>query len=181
MGLLEQMAADAAMPTNMDTKQIAALVEEDLEVQDRIAALELDLKKARDKHRKLTEMDIPAAMQEAGGVAMIKLANGHTVEVKEVIAARIPVAQQGQAYGWLRKHGFEDLIKNDIIVGLGKGDDEVAKAVGDYLESVGIGYQRKESVHYQTLGAFVREQDAAGAPVPEDIFGVYRGLVATIK
>jgi hypothetical protein len=46
---------------------------------------------------------------------------------------------------------------------------------------MGISAEEKRNVHPQTLGAFVREQTAAGVALPEQLLGVYRGEQTKIE
>jgi len=182
MNLADEMVADAqaALPSDEQVKQIAEIANLEIESARKVDDLEAQLKEEKERLRRIRESDLPAAMAEAG-VSLIGLPTGQRVEVKEVIAARIPTKFKANAFDWLRENGHGDLIKNEIKVSLGKGDEEVANAVAAYLEEIHLPYKKDSSVHYQTLGGFVREQLSEGNEIPEDWFGIYRAQVASVK
>ncbi len=139
------------------------------------------------RRTKLLEDDIPKLMEQVG-LASFKLENGAEVVVDEPIYASISKKNQGDAYQWLRDNDHEDLIKNEIKVALGKGEDELAKLVMKYLVSKKIDFTQKESVHAGSLKAFVRtllEEEAqpgyTAEKLPQDLFGVYRPKIAKIQ
>jgi hypothetical protein len=49
------------------------------------------------------------------------------------------------------------------------------------LKQKGLDPAVKESVHPQTLNAFVKEQLTSGKDLPADLFGVYVGSRAKLK
>ena len=111
-------------------------------------------------------------MQQAG-IAMLKLADGSSVEVKPFYAARIPSSKVEEAFSWLRSNGFGDLIKNNVTLTFGRSEDQDAKSLVDELKKKGHNVTQTEKVEPMTLKAFVKEQIQMGRNVPADIFGVY--------
>ena len=84
-----------------------------------------------------------------------------------------------EAHGWLRKNGFDDIIKNDIICSFGRGQEEVATNLLNKLTEAGENPIQKSDIHWQTLRAFVKEQIQKGSDIPQDKFGVY--VTNTVK
>jgi len=72
----------------------------------------------------------------------------------------------------LRDNHFGDLIKNDVSVSFGRGEDNDAEKLVEHIEGLGLVHKQKESVHYQTLKAFATEQHQKGASLPDE-FGVH--------
>lgn len=167
-----------------DLKEITALAERQLDLEHLIEEAEESLKSLKEQHRAVSENDLPEAMEEAG-MMEFKLKDGRKVTVNRKYHASIPKAHQSQAFRWLREHGHDGIIKRDITLKFGKGDDELARKIRDLLsdelgdETVGIA--DKEHVHHSTLRAFVREQIEAGEDLPMDEFGVFIRTVAEIK
>jgi len=143
-----------------------------LETQKQITMVEEQLAKLKDAESLLSEQTIPNLMQQAG-IAMLKLADGSSVEVKPFYAARIPQAKVEEAFQWLRDNGFGDLIKNNVTLTFGRSEDNVAKSLVDELKKKGHNVNQTEKVEPMTLKAFVKEQIQAGRNVPSDLFGVY--------
>ncbi len=163
-----------------ELERIAPLVERARDNRRRIEELESFLKTAKATERKLLDIEIPELMQELDLTA-ITTADGATVDIIPFVDARIPVKKQPQAFGWLRENDFGDLIKHQVISQFAAGEDDAAFAAKLYLEESGFNVEDKVSVHPMTLKAWVREQDAKGTEIPEDLFGVYRGQTTKIK
>ena len=144
-----------------------------LETQNEIAAFEEKLKQLKGTETTLSEQTIPNLMQQAG-IAMLKLADGSSVEVKPFYSARIPVSRAEEAFVWLRENGHGDLIKHQVSLEFGMKQDNEAKALVEDLKAQGHAVKQKESVHPSTLRGFVREQiEDFGRSVPAELFGTY--------
>jgi hypothetical protein len=81
----------------------------------------------------------------------------------------------------LEEHDFGGLIKTAVTVQFGKGEDEKAVELYERLVAEGLVVEADREVNAQTLKAFLREQLAAAAPVPLDLFGARPVWVAKIK
>ena len=143
-----------------------------MDTQKQITAVEEQLKKLQEAETLLSEQTIPNLMQQAG-IAMLKLADGSSVEVKPFYAARIPSTKVQEAFDWLRTNGFGDLIKNNVTLTFGRAEDQEAKLLVDELKKKGHNVNQTEKVEPMTLKAFVKEQIQMGRNVPADLFGVY--------
>lgn len=148
--------------------------------QQKVAALEKDLKNAKQDLTRLEEETIPAFMQELG-VASIKLKDGKTVSITSQVYASISQANHDAAMEWLIKNGHEDLIKLTITGTFGKDEYELAVDVRNRLTKEGAKVSSDENVHPQTLRAFIREQLEQGVAIPLDVFGARTVTKATIK
>jgi hypothetical protein len=95
------------------------------------------------------------------------------VSTKQEYYASIPAEKSGQAFAWLREHGYGAIIKNVISAEFGKGEDEKALEAATVLAEAGFKPSQKESVHPMTLKAFVKEQMEKGNEVPADLLGVF--------
>lgn len=143
-----------------------ALVDADKDV-DKV---EQDLKDAKERARVLREETIPAAMQEMG-LEEVKLETGQKISIKQDVYASIPAASKGAAYDWLNEHGFGGLIKVEVSATFAKGEQDAALELHKQLQQQGLQPDLDQSVHAQTLKAFLREQIAAGNNIPLDLFG----------
>lgn len=170
------------MPSNNEVKEIAALAERQLEQQAEVEHLEEFLKKAQAALRQTREVDLPNAMQQAG-VSEIKLPTGEKITIKEDVYASIPKDERGElAYAWLRDNGFGDVIKNEVKVAFGRGEEEQAAAL--LAECKVNGWNNASfaaTVHSSTLKALIREQLAKGADFPLELFGAQPVTKAVIK
>lgn len=85
------------------------------------------------------------------------------------------------AFGWLDKNGYGDLVKNVFVVVVDRDDHEMARDVEKALDEAGVDYQREQTVPWNTLTAFVREQIEAGETLPLELLGATVGRVVVLK
>lgn len=145
-----------------------------------IADLEEKLRTAKDELRQKSEQELPLMLTEMG-LSSFKLADGSQVDIKPLYSASIPVANRQEAYTWLRDNGFGDMVKNNVSVSFGMGEDEQANEFKSKVEGLGLTPVQQESVHASTLKAWVKEQTEEGNPFPMELFGAYIGQRAVIK
>ena len=143
-------------------------------LEDEIQNAEESVSKLKEKAKTLSEYELPKMMEEMH-ITKLKLKDGESVEVKKIYGAYIPKDQQEAAFNWLRSNGLGDIIKNDITVTFGKGEDN--KAAEYAVLAKGQGYEpvQKIGVHPQTLKAMVRERLEANQDVPSDLFKPFEG------
>ena len=145
-----------------------------------VADLDRQLKDAKKELLKLTDEDLPASMAEMG-LASFTLDDGSQIDVKPTYGASILVDNRPKAYEWLRDNGYDDIIKNNVSVSFGRGEDDLANAFKAVAEKEGYLPQQDTSIHAGTLKAFVRERIEAGDEFPMELFGAYVGQRAFIK
>ena len=110
----------------------------------------------------------------------LKLEDGETVEVGNFYSASILPEKQEEAFEWLRNNGRGDIIKNDITVTFGRGEDNKAMAYANLAKGQGFEPVQKVGVHPQTLKGVVRECHESGIELP-DCFKTYVGNRTNIK
>jgi hypothetical protein len=115
------------------------------------------------------------------GLTKLELDNGALVEVKSFVNPSIDKEQADKAYVWLTEHGLGDLIKNQVTVSFGKGEDEEAGELVKELTADGYEPENKKSVHPQSLGAAIREHLEKGGVVDTPAIKVFTGNVAKVK
>ena len=170
----------AAIPADDKLAAINTLVLRAEELARELEELEETRKHKDDERRRLVERDIPDAMREVG-LSLVRLTDGSEVSLKDDVYASIPEAKLRTALSWLRQQGFGDIIKNEVRVAFGSGEDLEAQQVADFLLQNGRDFARRETVHPQTLRAFAREQLARGRSLPEDGFAVHTVTTARVK
>ena len=144
------------------------------DLEDEIANAEESLKKLKEKARVVSSVEIPAMMDDMQ-ITKLKLKDGEAVEIKKVYGASIPKDQQEAAFQWLRNNGLGDVIKNDITVTFGRGEDNKAAAYADLAKGQGFEPVQKIGVNPMTLKALVRERLENGQDVPEELFKPFEG------
>ena len=146
----------------------------------KVETIQKSLKEAEEEARRLSEEVIPTLMQQAG-VSSIKLDNGTSVEVSPYYYAKISEDRKEEAFQWLRENNHGDLIKNNVSVSFGKGEDSNAVNLKSELEAKGLVVDQKQDVHWQTLRGFVKEQIEKNKTLPSETFGLYIANRTKIK
>ena len=164
--LLAVMKEDASAPvvTPLDINKLRVMVQRLGLLQAHAARLTKDLEEASNGVKQLCEVDIPTVLDEVG-VTSIRV-DDHLVSVETKYFPNVVKANEAAFFEWLRKTGHDDLIKNEVKVVFGRGEDEVAAGVYTDLREHYDAVTQKQTVHAQTLRAFVREQMEAGAELP---------------
>ena len=180
--LTEQMEQDQTdvIDQTKDINSLANQVKKLKALEDEIQGDEELLKKKKKNLEQISGEIIPTMLSEMG-LSSLKLADGSSVDVKQNYSASISIANREKAYSWLRQNGLGDIIKNEITVSFGRGEDNKAATYANL--ALGQGYQptQKLKVEPMTLKALVRERIEAGNDLPTDIFNVFVGSRTTIK
>ncbi len=151
--------------------RVAALSRILIEREARVSTLEAELSQAKRDVLKTKREDLPELLREFG-LSEIKLTDGSKVTIKEDVEARITEENKERALAWLVEHEASGLIKTNVDVKFNRGDRAAAIALAQQLSRTFDSVEVAESVHPQTLKAFVREQMAAGRAVPFDLFSI---------
>lgn len=167
-----------------DLRRVAALAARQAELEAEVAGLTEKLGQVSRELRKVAESDLPEALLSCG-LTEFTLSNGTRVKLDEKHWASIPKDNPEPGYRWLEKNGHGDVIKHDVTIRFGRGEDDLARDTVDAIRRLPGGNRfeiiDKKSVNPQTLSAFVREQVARGANLPYEDLGVYVKRETKIK
>ena len=180
--LTQQFEADSPQQVNEidNVNSLSNYVIQLQSLEDEVKVLEENLKRKKEAADKISEEVIPEIMEQMK-LKTLKLQDGSAIEVKEIYGASIPVANREGAYKWLRDNDLGDLIKNEITVSFGRGEDNKANDYASLAEKNGYQPSQKMKVEPMTLKALVRERLEAGKEMPTEIFNVFVGNKTTIK
>ena len=140
--------------------------------EDQIGNLEKDLKSVKEQADKISSEVIPNLLAEQG-LSSLKLADGSSVDVRKSYNCTIKKDQMGLAYNWLRENGLGDIIKNEVAVQFGKGEDNKAEQLLSLAEQEGYEPTQKQKVEPMTLKALFRERVEAGLDMPSQFFNIF--------
>lgn len=151
-------------------------------LEDEIELLEQSIKDRKAELQELRTRIIPDMLRSIG-MSSFALADGTTVELKDEVFPDIPAAKREEAYEWLRQNGHGDLIKHEIKVTFGMGEDLEALTIRKLLSEHNspLNFTEKETVLPQSLRAWVREQERRGTHLPDEFFSVHRVTTAQLK
>ena len=183
MSVLEEMFDESGALDKVElgtSKSLSVLIGEMRRLEDDIQAAEEHVKELKRELKSYSHEKIPALMDEMG-VESFTTDEGVSVGIKNVVHASITQENKEQAFAWLRKEGLDDIIKNDVVVTFGKGEDNVAGDVVGILQEKGFDPKTKTHVHPSTLKAFVKERIVDGKPIDLDMFGAFIANAAEIR
>lgn len=189
----------ATVPTNVltgqpvsddDLRNIASLARKQLNIESNIATLERALELQLEELKRVRDELLPDAMS-AVGMSSFTLDDGSSVYVEPFYSGRIPteddcakdasmLERRLAAFKWLRDNDLDAIIKRNLVLHFGKGQDREAEEVKQLLVSQGLTPDDKQNVHPMTLKAFIRERVESGHPIPTDLFNVYVGNRAKV-
>ena len=144
------------------------------DLEDQVKADEQALKNKQREVERISGEIIPTLLSEMG-LSSLKLADGSAVDVKPYYSANISLKNRESAYSWLRQNGLGDIIKNDVTVSFGRGEDNKAAEYANLAKGQGYQPTQKLKVEPMTLKALVRERIENGKDMPVDIFNVFVG------
>jgi len=117
---------------------------------------------------------IPELLAEQG-LSSLKLADGSSVTVKREYRCTLPKEDERRqsAYNWLRENGLGDIIKNNVSVTFGRGEDDKAQRLLDLAASNGFEPNQKSDVAWNTLTALFQERVESGLDMPSEVFSTW--------
>lgn len=167
--------------SDTEISSISSLIKEMDKRAKRVAQLEQALELAKADYRQIAQRDLPEAMRVAG-LSQFTTDTGISIELREEVYASIPEKNKQEAYDFLLARGDGDLIKSVVELNFGRGEVEKMQGFVAGLQEDGLqNFKVKESIHTNTLRAWVREMVAAGEEFPHELFGVFQYKEAVLK
>jgi len=142
--------------------------------EDEIALLEEQLKTKKAEADDIGSRVIPELLAEQG-LSEIKLADGSKVSVRKEFRATVPkddIRRQG-CLQWLRDNNLGDIIKNNVSVSFGSGEDDKAERLLNLAAENGFQPQQTSDVHWATLSALYEERVRSGLDMPSENFSLW--------
>ena len=161
----------------LDNVEITTIAQECVRLkqkEDDLVSLEEQVRNKKEEIDEISSRIIPELLAEQG-LSAIKLADGSNVSVKKEFRCTLPKdeTKREQAYKWLRDQGLGDIIKNNIFVTFGKGEDDKAKQLLNLAAENGFDPQHKSDAAWNTLTALFQERVESGLDMPSDIFNTW--------
>jgi hypothetical protein len=157
-----------------DANTLSTHVLELQKLENEIKEDEERLKRKKQQADKLSGEVIPEIM---GSLKLknMKLQDGSGVEITQIYSATIPVAKKEGAYNWLRENDLGDLIKNEVTVSFGRGEDNKASNYANLARENGFEPAQKLKVEPMTLKAEYRSRVEKGLDLPSEHFNLFKG------
>jgi len=176
---IDEFAEGAEELSATQLGQISSLAKQQLALEREIEARSLELKVKAEELRNVSETLLPNAMAEVG-MSSFTLDTGEKIEIKKDIYCSVPKEGFPEAEAWLRERGLEGVIKHQVQMLFGKGEDEMALKAAKILVENGFAPTDSKTIHPQTLKALLREQLGQGVDVPLKTFGAYEATKSKI-
>jgi len=180
--MMEQDTAESSVEKldQQELSTVAGLARAIRDKEAHIEDLERQLKDEKKALLKMTDEELPTMLAELG-LSSMTLDDGSDVTVKQTYGASIRVDDKSAAFEWLRNHGYDDIIKNQVLCVFGRGEDDQASAFQAFASQQGYAAEQKTEIHPQTLRAFIKERVENGDDFPMELFGAWVGQRAVIK
>ena len=150
------------------------------EIKQEVINQELKLKELKEREKYYSNIIIPDLMSQLN-LKTLKLKDGSEISVKDVFGVSIIAAKKAEAHDWLRRQGLGAIVKNEITVNFGQGEENKAMAYATLARGQGYEPSQKEAVHAMTLKVTMEDWKNKGKKVPEDLFWVFDGNQTKIK
>lgn len=168
-------------PTDEGLRTIVTFAQRQIELEDELAEAERYVKETKVKLRQVSEVDLPAALEEAG-LSELTLLNGAKVTLTLDVRPHPLAENMPKICEWLTEHGHGDLIKHDITVSFRRDQGDTARRFLEWAAKA-MPKQKvndKTYVHSSTLWGFVNEKVVKYEDLPSE-FGVTPLQITKIK
>ena len=163
-----------------DPTELSEAIEKLKSVSAQITESESKLKELKDQEKYINNFTIPEIMNKMN-LSTVKLKDGSELSIKKVYSATIKADKKAEAIQWLRNNGLGDIVKNEITVNFGQGEENKAMAYANLARGQGYEPSQKEAVHAMTLKVTMEDWKNKGKEVPEDLFWTFEGNQTKIK
>ena len=164
----------------VDPTELSDAIEKLNSVSAQIKNAEAGLKKLKEEEKQINNFTIPEIMNKMN-LSTVKLRDGSELSVKKVYSATIKADKKAEAIQWLRDNGLGDIVKNEITVNFGQGEENKAAEYANLAKESGYEPSQKEAVHAMTLKVTMEDWKNKGNEVPEDLFWTFDGNQTKIK
>lgn len=157
-----------------DVNSLSIHVDKLVDLKEQIARSDEHTKNLKTMYDKISSEVIPNILAEQG-LQSLKLADGTVLEVNKKYRCTLPKdpTKKESAYQWLREQGLGDIIKNEVAVIFGRGEDNKAEQMLSLAAKEGYEPVQKSKVEPMTLKALYRERVEAGLDMPSDLFHLF--------
>ena len=165
---------------SVNAEELTEALEQFKYIGAQVLAVEIKLKELKAQEKYHSEFVIPEIMEKMG-LSTLKLKDGSELAVKKIYSAKIKADKKAEAIQWLRDNGLGDIVKNNISVAFGQGEENKAMAYATLAKESGYEPSQSEKVEPQTLRVTMEDWKNKGNEVPQDLFWVFEGNQTKVK
>ena len=171
--MLIDMRKDAPDQTNtVDPDKLSTEVEKLRSIQNEILSYEDKIKELKEDEKHFSCVIIPKLMDDMN-LESLKLKDGSELTVKKIYATSMKADKKAEAIHWLRDNGLGDIVKNNITVSFGQGEDNKAVEYASLARERGYEPTQEEKVHHARLSAVMSDLKDKNLEIPSDLFSSY--------
>jgi hypothetical protein len=163
-----------------DAAKLSEAIKEFKSIDAQILATEAKLKELKSQQSYYSGHVIPEIMEKLNYSTMT-MKDGSEIAVKKVYSAKIKADKKAEAIQWLRNNGLGDIVKNNISVAFGQGEENKAMAYATLAKESGYEPSQSEKVEPQTLRVTMEDWKNKGNDVPQDLFWTFEGNQTKLK
>jgi len=179
--MIIDMRKDAPDQSNsIDPDKLSTEVEKLQSIQNQIENLEAQVKDLKQDEKHFSCVIIPKLMEDMN-LSSLKLKDGSELTVKQIYSATLKADKKAEGIHWLRDNGLGDIVKNNITVSFGQGEDNKAVDYASLARSNGYEPIQEEKVHPSTLKVVMKEWKDKGQEVPAELFNTFDGNQTYLK
>ena len=179
--MIIDMRKDAPDQSNsIDPDKLSTEVEKLQSLQKQIQDLEDRVKDLKQDEKYFSCVVIPKLMEDMN-LSSLKLKDGSELTVKQIYSATLKADKKAEGITWLRDNGLGDIVKNNITVSFGQGEDNKAVDYAGLARSNGYEPIQEEKVHPSTLKVVMKEWRDKGQEVPAELFNTFDGNQTYLK
>ena len=164
----------------IDPTELSEQIEKFNSIKAQISNAEASLKELKEQEKQLNNFTIPEIMEKMN-LSTLKLKDGSELSVKKIYSATMKADKKADCIQWLRNNGLGDIVKNEITVNFGQGEENKAAEYATLAKGQGYEPSQKEAVHAMTLKVTMEDWKNKGNEVPEDLFWTFDGNQTKIK
>jgi hypothetical protein len=164
----------------INPEELSVELEKLLTIQKNIEQKEQETKELKEDEKIQSGIVIPQIMERMN-LSTLKLKDGSEVSVKKIFGASIKADKKVEAINWLRTNELGDIVKNEVTVTFGKGEDNKAQQYATLARGQGYEPQQKVGVHPATLRLVLEERKSNSKDIPEEFFNTFEGAQTKIK
>jgi len=156
----------------IDPTELSEQIEKLNSINAQISSTEASLKQLKEQEKQLNNFTIPELMEKMN-LSTLKLKDGSELSVKKIYSATIKADKKAEAIQWLRNNGLGDIVKNEITVNFGQGEENKAAEYANLAKESGYEPSQKEAVHAMTLKVTMEDWKNKGNDVPDSLFWTF--------
>lgn len=154
-----------------------------LQLDNEIEDAETVLKTLKERRNKFANELIPTLMRDSG-IDKLRITTGVEVSLLKEIHCTLSEERKPAWMAYLTSTGNDGLLKRELTISYGRDKTTQFNALSEHLKEIGVHQDatvaQKETIHAQTLRAFLRQEVKTNPEVLE-IFGAYERQVAEVK